>query len=77
MRTRRLDNYGKILRVIERPNLESHKLIEEFMIAANIVAAETLKNNLQSFLYRVHSFLASTSSKEYTSLNVRTFDTKI
>ena len=34
--------------------LDSHKLIEEFMIAANVAAAETLESARTQTLYRVH-----------------------
>ena len=33
---------------------ESHKLIEEFMIAANVAAATTLEDQKQPCLYRIH-----------------------
>ena len=42
-------------RAIEpRPRYDSHRLIEEFMIAANVAAAETLAERGASLLYRVH-----------------------
>ena len=34
--------------------LDSHRLIEEFMIAANVAAAETLERAAQPCMYRVH-----------------------
>jgi len=46
------DGTVKIIR--ERARLESHKLIEEFMIAANVAAAEILETAKTPFLYRVH-----------------------
>ncbi|MSP68554.1 MAG: ribonuclease R [Alphaproteobacteria bacterium] len=45
---------GRIERIAPRPRLESHKLIEEFMIAANVAAAEELERLRQPCLYRVH-----------------------
>ncbi|MCZ6863031.1 MAG: ribonuclease R [Alphaproteobacteria bacterium] len=45
---------GKVARIAVRPRLESHKLIEEFMIAANVAAAETLKKRRAPGLYRIH-----------------------
>jgi ribonuclease R len=34
--------------------LDAHKLIEEFMIQANVAAAETLEQKKQALVYRVH-----------------------
>ncbi len=45
---------GKVARIDVRPRLESHKLIEEFMIAANVAAAETLHKRRAPGLYRIH-----------------------
>ena len=41
-------------RVVTPPRLESHRLIEEFMILANVAAAETLERARVPFIYRVH-----------------------
>ena len=41
-------------RVEMRDRFDSHKLIEEFMIAANVAAAETLEQKRQPCMYRVH-----------------------
>jgi len=46
---------GSIAGVRRRPQLESHRLIEEFMIAANVAAAETLEELRQPCMYRVHA----------------------
>ena len=40
--------------VITPPRLEAHRLIEEFMILANVAAAETLERARVPFIYRVH-----------------------
>jgi len=45
---------GKILGVTPRERYDSHKLIEEFMIAANVAAAETLSRSAYPAVYRVH-----------------------
>jgi ribonuclease R len=45
---------GKVASIAVRPRLESHKLIEEFMIAANVAAARTLNKRRAPGLYRVH-----------------------
>jgi len=45
---------GKVLRIEPRARLDSHKLIEELMILANVAAAETLERLRQPCMYRVH-----------------------
>jgi ribonuclease R len=43
-----------VLGVEPRARLESHRLIEEFMVAANVCAAEELERLAQPCMYRVH-----------------------
>ncbi|MBF0391428.1 MAG: ribonuclease R [Alphaproteobacteria bacterium] len=45
---------GRIARVVPRARFDSHRLIEDFMIAANVAAAETLEKLAQPCMYRVH-----------------------
>ncbi|GHC62328.1 ribonuclease R [Limoniibacter endophyticus] len=45
---------GRVDRVIIPERLDAHKLIEEFMIQANVCAAETLETRKQPLVYRVH-----------------------
>ena len=45
---------GTVDRVIVPERLDAHKLIEEFMIQANVAAAETLEAKKQALVYRVH-----------------------
>jgi ribonuclease R len=45
---------GTVDRVISPERLESHRLIEEFMILANVAAAETLEAARVPLIYRVH-----------------------
>ena len=45
---------GRVLRIEPRARLDSHKLIEELMILANVGAAETLERLRQPCMYRVH-----------------------
>jgi ribonuclease R len=45
---------GAVLRIERRMRLDSHKLIEEFMIATNVAAAETLEKIKRPCMYRVH-----------------------
>jgi ribonuclease R len=49
-----LDPQGKVLAIVPRARLDSHRLIEEFMIAANVAAAEDLEERGQLGLFRVH-----------------------
>ncbi|MCA0276488.1 MAG: ribonuclease R [Proteobacteria bacterium] len=45
---------GTVDTVIVPDRLDAHKLIEEFMIQANVAAAETLENKKQKLVYRIH-----------------------
>ena len=45
---------GSVARLSVAPRYDSHKLIEEFMIAANVAAAETLEAKRGPCVYRVH-----------------------
>jgi len=45
---------GAVTGVMRRDRLDSHRLIEEFMITANVCAAETLEAADQPLIYRVH-----------------------
>jgi ribonuclease R len=45
---------GSVDRVIVPVRLDAHKLIEEFMIQANVAAAETLEAKRTPLVYRVH-----------------------
>lgn len=45
---------GSVDRVIVPERLEAHRLIEEFMIQANVAAAETLEAARSPLIYRVH-----------------------
>jgi len=49
-----LDNHGQVESISIPPRLEAHKLIEEFMVQANVAAAETLEANHSPLIYRVH-----------------------
>jgi ribonuclease R len=45
---------GAIERVVVPERLEAHRLIEEFMIQANVAAAETLEARKSPLVYRIH-----------------------
>ncbi len=49
-----LDDDGKVTSVRVPDRLDAHKLIEEFMIQANVAAAELLEAKKTPCLYRVH-----------------------
>jgi ribonuclease R len=49
-----LKSDGTVDRVIMPPRLEAHRLIEEFMILANVAAAETCERGNVALIYRVH-----------------------
>ena len=49
-----LSDEGKVLSVEFKERLDAHKLIEEFMVLANVAAAEELQRLKQPLLYRVH-----------------------
>ncbi|MGH6866250.1 MAG: ribonuclease R [Methyloceanibacter sp.] len=49
-----LDDRGQVRAVATPPRLDAHRLIEEFMIAANVAAAETLEAKRAPLIYRVH-----------------------
>lgn len=68
-----LNNQGKVTGVEPRPRLDSHRLIEEFMILANVATAEELERLHQPCMYRVH---APPSPEKFESLRnlLATFD---
>jgi ribonuclease R len=45
---------GAIDRIVTPARLEAHRLIEEFMIQANVAAAETLEARKSPLVYRIH-----------------------
>ncbi len=49
-----LDPKGRVTSVRFKDRLDAHRLIEEFMILANVAAAEELAPRRQPLLYRVH-----------------------
>ncbi|MEN5278209.1 ribonuclease R [Brucella sp. TWI432] len=45
---------GKVDKVVVPERLDAHKLIEEFMIQANVAAAEVLEAHRQPLIFRIH-----------------------
>jgi ribonuclease R len=50
----RFDDQGRPHAIARRNRLDAHRLIEEFMIAANVAAAETLEPAPLPCMYRIH-----------------------
>lgn len=50
----RLTEDGRVAAIETRTRLDSHRLIEEFMITANVAAAKELERLRQPCMYRVH-----------------------
>jgi ribonuclease R len=49
-----LDAENQLSTIVQGVRLDSHRLVEEFMILANVAAAEELEARRQACLYRVH-----------------------
>ncbi len=49
-----LSDDGKVSSVAFKDRLDAHRLIEEFMVLANVAAAETLIEKKTPLLFRVH-----------------------
>jgi ribonuclease R len=49
-----LDEKGRIESVAARERLDAHRLVEDFMIAANVAAARALEAKKSPVMYRVH-----------------------
>ena len=50
-----LDEAGQVAAIAPRPRLDSHRLVEEFMVLANVAAAEELERRHRPCMYRVHA----------------------
>src|SRR5690606_25580575 len=49
-----LDETGRIVSIAVRQRLDAHRLIEDYMIAANVAAAKALEARKAPVMYRVH-----------------------
>ncbi|GAB4173617.1 MAG: ribonuclease R [Thalassobaculales bacterium] len=58
---------GTVREIGQRERLDSHRLIEEFMILANVAAAETLERHRTACMYRVHDQPAEEKVEAYRS----------
>ncbi len=50
----RLDEAGRIAEIRVRERLDAHRVVEDFMIAANVAAAKALEAKKSPVMYRVH-----------------------
>jgi ribonuclease R len=72
----RLDAEGRVATIEKRQRLDAHGLIEEFMIQANVAAAEALEAKRAPLIYRVHD---APSTEKLASLSdfLRTLNIKL
>ena len=49
-----LDDDGRIAEIALRERLDAHRVVEDFMIAANVAAARALESKASPLVYRVH-----------------------
>jgi len=50
----KLDEQGRITEIAIRERLDAHRVVEDFMIAANVAAAKALESKASPVVYRVH-----------------------
>ncbi|TCM42438.1 ribonuclease R [Novosphingobium sp. ST904] len=50
----KLDDQGRIAEIALRERLEAHRVVEDFMISANVAAAKALEAKVAPVVYRVH-----------------------
>jgi len=71
-----LDEQGRITEIRQRERLDAHRVVEDFMIAANVAAAKALESRVAPIVYRLHeppSREKLVALKDYLS----TFDRKL
>ncbi len=49
-----LDEKGRITQIAIRERLDAHRVVEDFMIAANVAAAKALESKVAPVVYRLH-----------------------
>ncbi|MFC6621862.1 ribonuclease R [Novosphingobium panipatense] len=50
----KLDDEGRITEIAIRERLDAHRVVEDFMIAANVAAAKALEAKVAPVVYRIH-----------------------
>ncbi len=71
-----LDDKGRIASVALRERLDAHRLVEDYMIAANVAAAKALEGKKAPCMYRVHEVPAReklVTLKEYLATMGQSF----
>ncbi|WP_082456478.1 ribonuclease R family protein [Novosphingobium sp. Leaf2] len=72
----KLDDKGRITEIAVRERLDAHRVVEDFMIAANVAAAKALEAKTAPVVYRIHETPGReklTALKDYLA----TFDKKL
>jgi len=71
-----LDEKGKIAEIAIRERLDAHRVVEDFMIAANVAAAKALEAKVAPVVYRIHE---APSREKLVALKdyLATFDRKL
>ena len=49
-----LDEHGRLVDIAVRERLDAHRVVEDFMIAANVAAAKALEAKVAPVVYRIH-----------------------
>ena len=72
----KLDEQGRITEIAIRERLDAHRVVEDFMISANVAAAKALEAKVAPVVYRVHE---TPSREKLTSLKdyLATFGRKL
>ncbi|MDG2002701.1 MAG: VacB/RNase II family 3'-5' exoribonuclease [Novosphingobium sp.] len=71
-----LDDQGRIAEIALRERLDAHRVVEDFMISANVAAAKSLESKLAPVVYRLHE---TPSREKLIALKdyLATFDRKL
>ena len=72
----RLNDEGQIEEIAVRERLDAHRVVEDFMIAANVAAAKALEDKAAPVVYRVHETPSREklmAFKEYLASQGKTF----
>jgi ribonuclease R len=71
-----LDEQGRIAEIALRERLDAHRVVEDFMIAANVAAAKALESKAHPVVYRIHE---PPSREKLVALRdyLETFDRKL
>ena len=71
-----LDEQGRITEIALRERLDAHRVVEDFMIAANVAAAKALEAKVAPVVYRIHE---TPSREKLVALKdyLATFDKKL